>query len=687
MRPRLLVLFFVACTAETTSPVADTAAPDTSAPMADDVTETPGDDVPAVTDAPGSDDAPAPPVPSLENNFLTEETEGRPECENLLPDDCLLPFPSDFFRREKDGQRRLDFTGGVLPVSTAGVPLSPEPLSSFDGFGLSSPILVRLPGATLAGTAPVFDAQASLAEDSKTVILDAATGERVPHWVEPDHLARLPDGELLMILRPARALDFARTYVVGIRGLVNAAGETLPPPKGFAALANQSASTYRGLQARRAGFEQRVFPPLVSAGFKRHELQLAFEFTTASESNSADLLYAVRDAVLGALPEDGPEYVIDSVEKDPSEKIGVMVKATAKVPSVLGPPDGTGLRLLRLDAQGKPVAEGFESVQFTLQIPNSVLQNPGSASVLQYGHGFLGEKTEAESGWIREFADRKGFVILAADMQGMSGEEVAIWGANVLTDAGKFPTFADKVMQGVMNHLALVKLLKGRFLEEANPDVAPGGKPVYDPTRVRYYGNSQGGTLGTLIMASSPDIERGVLGVPGCAFPFLLQRSIDFTMWEGLLRNAYDEPLGMSVVLGLLGTGFNRVEGLVHATWLREGRPGSIPHEVLLHVAKEDAQVHNEVSYLLGRRLGAPLMTPAVRPVFGLAEVPYPHTGSAVVEVDFKKPDNPHPELPPPAEHDTHRDLRDSEVGQDLLWDFLETGEVRSVCDGACDPD
>ena len=92
------------------------------------------------------------------------------------------------------------------------------------------------------------------------------------------------------------------------------------------------------------------------------------------------------------------------------------------------------------------------------------------------------------------------------------------------------------------------------------------------------------------------------------------------------------------------------------------------------------------MSFLLARAVGAKLLTPAVRPVWGVPEVPYPFSGTAMVEFDFGKPQNPDPTMPPPKANDTHLDLRKLPAGQAQLWHFLETGEVKSVCDGACDP-
>lgn len=52
--------------------------------------------------------------------------------------------------------------------------------------------------------------------------------------------------------------------------------------------------------------------------------------------------------------------------------------------------------------------------------------------------------------------------------------------------------------------------------------------------------------MGTLMMGLSTDTPRGVLGVPGAAYPFLLGTSTD-----------------ASLVLALIGTGFNRLDQLV----------------------------------------------------------------------------------------------------------------------------
>lgn len=616
----------------------------------------------------------------LEENFGVEETEGDPDCENLQPGYCLLPFPSDRFFANDAAGRRLAFGERSLPTNRQGQPMDPQWLEQADGWGPASPVLVAFPGATLTGTGPVFDPAPSLLPDSRTIIVDAESGERVPHWVETDWLTH--DAELpVMVLRPAVPLPRDRRLVVGIRGLVDAAGAVLPAPDGFAALRDRTASRTVGIHARRARFDAEVFPVLEAAGFARAELQLAWDFTTSTEADGTRLLTTMRDRLLAAIGEAGPEYTITDFQPNPHPDIAWRVVAVARVPSFLEAPDATGLRRIRRDAEGLPVAEGYEDVEFTLQIPHVAYQSDTPMGVMQYGHGFLGAKTEADNGWLREMAARFGFLVLAADMQGMTSTTSGIWIRNLAADAGRIPLLSEEPMQGVMNHLALVRLVKGRFLEEADERLRREGAPLYDPARVYYYGNSQGGTMGTLVMSMTTDMPRGVLGVPGCAYPFLLQRSTVFVGFTGILQNVLARREELSVVLGLLGTGFNRLDPLTYAPRLDED------HDVLLHVAKEDGQVHNEVSFLLGRAVGARLMVPAVRPVWGLPEQTYPTTGSAVVEYDFGVPDPPDPLLPPNDATDTHGLLRKELAAQRQMMHFLETGELTTFCDGACDPD
>ncbi len=621
-------------------------------------------------------------VPGIDDNFGVVETEGDAACENLLLTHCMLPFPSDRFRVEDDQGARL-VMGDALPQKRSGGRMSGSFFEGVDGWGVATPILLQWPGATLDGLPEVYQPAQSLETDAATVLLDADTGERIAHWAEQDYLTA-DQADPLLILRPAEPLPAGHRVIVAVRGLRDADGQLMAAPDGFAALRDGAASTVVGLHDRRDHFEADIFPVLDAAGVSRDSLQLAWDFTVATPADATTDLLTMRDRMLDAVGADGPTYVIDAVQEDVDSSIKWRIEGHASIPSFLGPANDNDLRVLRRDDDGLPVAEGVEDWSFTLQIPYSVWESDQPGGLLQYGHGFNGSLREADNGWLRRMADDHGFLILATNLQGMDENTTIVWVQGLTDDPGWFGWFSETPMQGLVNQLAMQRMMTGRFLDETDERMTRDGAPLYDPERLWYYGNSQGGTMGTLMMALSTDVERGVLGVPGAAYPFLLHRSTIFTELGVVLTGLFETSTDSSLLLALLGTGFNRIEPLSFAPHIVDDPlPGTPSHAVLLHVAKEDSSVENQVSFLLGRAVGAVLPTPAVRTVWGLPETGYPTSEPAsLVEYDFGIPDDPTPMDPPVGETDTHGWLRKLEEGQQQMLTFLETGEVVDTCGG-----
>ncbi len=611
---------------------------------------------------------------------------GTEGCDNLLPD-CLYPFPSRAYVGE-DGF--LDLPMHLLPERPRAT-FTSEALEVNQGFGAASPIVFQLPGAEIPGPGP-FDSEASLAADYPTLVIDATTGERIPHWVESDFLSDDKEPQLFVI-RPAIPLPRDTEIVVGVRGLDAEA------PDAFAALRDGTETEWFGIDARRPHFEEVVFPTLEAAGASRDSLLLAWSFPVQSDDAATAPIVAVRDAIFDALPAEGPAYTITDVFEcdgvdDPGEchpSIRLIVDGTVSVPSVVGEPDDLGVRRIQYDGSGQPIVEGVEEHAFRFQLPHSAFDGDAPVPVMQYGHGFLGRRAEANNGWIREMADRLGFAILACNMQGMDENIQNVWGDVLVNEGGRFPHLKELAYQGVINQLVQQKLVKTTMAADDDARFyRTDGELAWDPTTVWYYGNSQGGSVGTVVMALTEDVERGVLGVPGSGYPFLLHRSIDFTPLVGIIDLTYQQDDTIGVFLMALGTGWDTFDPLTFAPHLTDDPlPGTPSHQVLYHVAKEDREVVNEASFISARAAGASLMVPAVRPVFGLPEQTYPATiDAALVEVDFGIPDDPTPLDPPdgdPAQPDdgnTHGWLRDWIPAQDQMVHFLRTGEMIDTCGG-----
>ena len=441
----------------------------------------------------------ADPEPGLEENFGVVADRGIAGCENLVDTSCIYPFPSAAFVGS-EGRLVLPEAGMARPVAGT---FDPAPFERFVGFGAASPILFQLPGA-IPATDAVFDLAASLEPTSDTLLLDATTGERIPHWVESDFLSADLDPPVF-VLRPGRALPRGGSVIVAVRNQRDAQGTVADAPEAFAQIRDQEASTWLGVHERRSTYEDVIFPALEAEGWDRASVQLAWSFPVRSDADATERMVSVRDAVLGALPSGGPAYVLDRVldcrieaHADCHPDLAVIVDGTIDVPSVVEPADDLGVRVLRWN--GGAEVQGVERWPFRLQIPRVAYEGSGPVPVLQYGHGFLGSGNEANNGWLRELAERKGVAILSTSLQGMNSADTTTWLAVLLGDGGRFPDLADLAMQGVANQLALQRLVKTSLAADAHPALQRGdGQLAWDPDTVWYHGNSQGGSVGTVM--------------------------------------------------------------------------------------------------------------------------------------------------------------------------------------------
>jgi hypothetical protein len=159
-------------------------------------------------------------------------------CE-LIGDECLLPFPSDALTGDDASSvagRRVALPDSVLSTNTDGVPLDVSRQNRADGFSPESAALALIPGLDPEGSALplVTDIARSLDADSGSVIVDATTGERWPHWAELDANAIDRDRRGIF-LRPAVNCPEGHRIVIGLRNLVDTAGNPVEPTDSFGA--------------------------------------------------------------------------------------------------------------------------------------------------------------------------------------------------------------------------------------------------------------------------------------------------------------------------------------------------------------------------------------------------------------------------------------------------------------------
>jgi hypothetical protein len=610
----------------------------------------------------------------------------RTDCDPLDSSVCALPFPSSHFLADDDTTvtgYRVSFGPETLPMNRDGHQITPEYWNEKDGFSTNAQPQAWFRDLSTTGLISWTDYAAYAADSATTVIIDTSTGERVPHFAELDVTVDAP-GDASLMLRPAQPLDHDRRYIVGIRNLVTTSGDPVAVSDAFEALRDGTETSDGDVEYRRDHFDTDVFPLLEATGFSRSELQLAWDFHTVSQDSSVGRMLWMRDDALDSWGDDGPAYVVDSVEdgdcSNESVSIGRTIYATITVPlyTELDEPAS----FLTRDADDMPYRNGTAEATVMVRVPCSVIENPGPSPILQYGHGLLGHYGEARSGYLSDMIDDFGWVLIAMEWTGMAEDDIddIVWMS--VDDPSQFAFLPERSMQGFVEKMGGLAAIQGAMGQDDS--LVFDGTSVVDPDVAYYYGNSQGGILGGAYLILSPEIERGVLGVGGLPYAMLLGRSIDFDPYFLLFKAKFIDGRKITLLINnLMQMLWDVGEGGGYIDALNPPLPGNPDKTVLIQVAHGDRQVSTLGAWNQARAFGAKAIAPH-QEIFGVETVTAPHTGSAYVEWYY--PDGA--ELPeeglPPEGPDPHECVRREAKAQQQLFDFLTTGVVNNYCDGTC---
>jgi hypothetical protein len=611
------------------------------------------------------------------------------DCDPLVPTQCGFPFPSNVYLRDDPTTptgKRVALGATTLPTYGASGPHIDASLwNDSDGFSPGQDALVHLPGATVTGLPTQDTIASSIDPSSPTILLNADTGELVPHFSEIDEsITTEDDRERTLMIRPVVRLDDARRYIVAIRHVVDAGGKALDPTPAFKALRDGEDSCEPSVVARRALYED-IFARLEKAGVPRGDLQIAWDYTTASRANNTARMLYLRDDALAKVGADGPAYVVDLVEENPNPHIRRRISGRMTVPLYLDQ-QGPGGKLL-LDDHGVPIQNGTTEFPFVVHIPNAATKGTPGA-LLQNGHGLFSTLAEGEDDYLALIADTKDYVAFSVNLDGMSAADAYTVLTSLVTDVGGFKDNVGRTQQGMVNELLAMRMMMGRFAKD--PLTIIDGKPTIDPTERHYRGDSQGGIFGTTYMTLTTDVTRGLVSVPGMPFSLLLDRSVDFTPFFIVIRSAFPSGREIQLLIGLMQMLWDRVEPDGYAPYLKgHTLPGTPAHEVLIHVGIGDYQVTPLGAHIIARTVGAKNLAPVNRHVWGVPEASAPIQGSAMVEFSFGLPPAPETDVPPsgPPEKDPHQLVRSLPDAIDQEDTFFRTGVVKAYCDGPCDPE
>lgn len=605
-------------------------------------------------------------------------------CQPLLaPTECLLPFPSDFFRVPDDrlpSGARIELTGAARLETDGGRSATPG-----DGRPADGASRLAMPTATLGvavssrGLVGYFDEPSlSVTPSSRTLLIEAASGRLVPHFVDLDPRASSPERQAL-VFHPLVSMAARTRYVVVLQGLETPTGEAAATPEGFRRLRDREASGDPILEPLSKRFERDVFPLLDRVKVEREAVQLAWDFTTGSDEHiEADLL-AVRSLTQAWLASNTPAVAITEVIESPAPNAWRTVHGTFTAPDYLEGDD------LHRDQQGRVAQKATTVVPFTAVVPKVLRDVPGAAVALGYGHGSFGSRDEILDAHPRRIATETRSVLFSTDWVGMARPDAL----KVLSAIGSEPSqalaFADRVPQGMSNWMVLSVAIAGpmRALPAFQSDE---GEPLYAAEASRFLGISQGHLLGGVLAAVHPGLSQVALSSGGSGFSHMLSRSrpLSLFFFPLDLADAYDRRRFEAT----LQPYFDRIDG---AFWARrvlaEPLPDAAERRVLLQIGLGDVEVPNIGAFLHARTLKIPLLEPSPLAVPLLETVTSPTRGSALALFDmgidlrevYEKAQ------PAGAENAVHLGMRNLPGAREQLAGFFAAdGEISSRCEG-CD--
>lgn len=654
-----------------------------------------------------------------------EPDEGVPEpddgCDPLQTVSCAFPWPSDRYLVPDESRAtgyRLDFPAGSLPTSAAVGPIQPEPWRRLDGYGLGTPIMALFPDVEPTQLPDELRIADSLAEDAAALLFEVGEGglTRVPYAVDLD--AQDPDpATRITIMRPAVVLKPDTTYVVAFRGLQTTAGETIAPSQAFASLVAGAAEGH--LAARQARFDE-MFGWLEAEGIERDTLTLAWPFHTASDASLTGRLLHMVDEGLATVGEDGPELIVDEVDRyspDPDNAegldynpyIAVRLKGHFRAPHYMKAAEpflGKQGWVFNMGDDGLPEQDGWrEDVTWYATIPYTALDGTPHG-LINHGHGMFGDAKDAadlgwtrdcgrypprECGWFHGRVDHQHrFITYAVDLIGMSQYDRDENALTLLTDISRFTWIADRLHQGLLEYVLVTRAMQRRFT--SLPEVAELGVVLAEDESY-YWGISQGAIFGATFLSISPDVSRGALGVAGANYATLLERSRNFAPFFAILAGVYIERKDQLTVIALMQLLWDGTDSISYWRRLDDPFPGREPARALVDVAVGDYQVPPLSMETVARTgLGLRLMEnyDDQRTVPLATEQAYPYEGSGLVNWHFGNAWPPPGNRPPeedPDNGDPHESARHMDAQNAQMAHFFRTGEIIDACNGGTCPD
>jgi len=653
---------------------------------------------------------------------------GRPaaDCQPFAARPCLFPFPDNRLaqrdRRSATGLR-VHLPARAMPVNRSGIPIAPGPYDRNDGFSPGSAIVLHVPGLDNAralqrtGAVALGDMARAFHRRQPIVVIDQASGQRQLIWSELD--ANASDAASTdLLIHPGRNFTEGHTYIVALRDLRTAAGQTIRAPRWFRLLrdGDRLPASERWQRRRYA----HIFRALAEAGIRRRSLYQAWNFTVASRQDLTARLLAIRNRAFAQLGDHNladakvqgraPSFEITGTGMLPANS-GVnqpvrRVTGTFQIPCYLlvcgaSAQPGFHYSSSRPGALPTQIPGNVATAPFECIVPSSATSSD-PARISLYGHGLLGSHAEVEATNVQAMATEHNIVFCATDWWGLAAPDTGN-DAAALGNLNLFEPVIDRLQQGVLNTLFLGRLMLNPQGLAASSAFRSAGRPDINVSNLYYDGNSQGGIEGGLTTAVAPDFRRAVLGVTGMDYGNLLvQRSTDFAPFGSILYANYPDQSSHPLILDLIQQLWDRGDPDGYAEQMTSHPLSDTPsHQVLMQIAYGDHQVSMYAAAVEARTIGASAYQPALdlstdrrrdRHLFyGLPPIrSFPFHGSAIEVWDSgagRVSPPPLVNLPPvdnpQSNIDPHEDVRSTPLARQQKSEFLQPdGAVVNVCGG-----
>lgn len=509
-----------------------------------------------------------------------------------------LPFPNDL-RRDTDGT--LDMS--LFPTNALIADQYREAAGTLDGFGLNQAVFARFDGAL--DPTSLQDPAGSLAEGAAVYLVDVdpespQRGQRAPIAVRFRAEPTQTIGEHHLIARPYPGFPLAEgtTYALVITDRVRAAsgGDVL------------AAAAFRDLVGDGGGIPvanaREVYAPLLAwldepGGDERANVVSATVFTTQRATTIAE---ALRRGVLAAPAPVATDVIVYAMTPGITIFSGNYIAPNFQSGTVpyRNAPGGR----INVGGDGVAIGQRMEPMRFALSIPPGDVPANGWPIAI-YAHGTGGN-------FITFFEDTTAVALAAQGVAVISTDQVLHGPRNPGGDAQvDFFNIAnpyamrDNPLQGTADAFAQLRLVQGL-------SIADGARTHrFDPTKVYFFGHSQGGSTGPGFVAFEPSVSGAVFsGTPGNISLALLDKTMPFDVPALLQTFLRDDPMDEdNPTLAMLQMWFERSDAINYAPYMvRQPMPGLAPRNIFQTEGFDDTFTPNAAMEAFATAIGGDIV-------------------------------------------------------------------------------